>query len=649
MKTFLRIPILLLLLFSFILASAQNPFTKGVNLTGWFGANNARSLPFNNFNKQDLQNIKSLGCDVIRLPITLHYMTNGAPDYQIDTLFYHYLDQVIDWTEELQLNLIIDNHTIEVATSKTVETPLLKIWPQMARHYKNRSTSIFYEILNEPNTMLESDWAAIQAKVVDSIRVYDTKHTIVVTGADWGGIYGMTTLKKLSDPNLIYSFHFYDPMLFTHQGASWVTPSQVDLAGVPFPYDASRMPACPASLKGTWVESYMNTTYKTDGTVAKLKSTIDGAIKFAAANGVKIYCGELGVFNSTSPDADRVGWYKSVIGYLTANAVPWTMWDYQGGFGLFNKGSNQIFEYDINRPLAEAIGFVAPPVKEYVFKADTVPFDVYTDFPGDDIVANVPGTGTADLFASGAKVGSYCLYMTDLPQYSDVDFDFKLNKDMSRLVAANYTIDFWFKADSPGSNVVLRFLDTKTTDPADHPWRMDFTVNSTVAAFDGQWHAVSIPLKSFIDAGSWDGSWFNSTNSFDWKAVDRVQIVAENMALTGKKFWFDQIRINGTPLSGVSENSTTNSFQAKAFPNPFTDETTIEYVLPETTNVNVSIFSLEGTLLATLTDSRETPGTHQIRWTPGKQGISGSAEGVYLCKISTSNQGTVLKLIKKNN
>src|SRR5665647_2783170 len=174
MKTLMRIPVFRSFFFSFLIASAQTPFTKGVNLTGWFGASNARSVPFTKFTKKDLQNIKSLGCDVIRLPITLHYMTNGAPDYKIDTLFYRYLDQVIDWTEELQINLIIDNHTIEVATSKTVETPLLKIWPQMARHYKDRSTSIFYEILNEPNTLLAADWAAIQAKVVDSIRVYDT-------------------------------------------------------------------------------------------------------------------------------------------------------------------------------------------------------------------------------------------------------------------------------------------------------------------------------------------------------------------------------------------------------------------------------------------------------------------------------------------
>lgn len=409
------------------------------------------------------------------------------------------------------------------------------------------------------------------------------------------------------------------------------------------------MPACPASLKGTWVESSLSSAYRNDGTVARLKSTIDGAIRYATTNGVKIFCGELGVYNLNSPVLDRVGWYKSVIGYLTEKSIPWTMWDYQGGFGLFNKGSNEIFEYDINRPMAEAIGFTPPPFKTYVFKADTVPFDIYTDFPGEGVLSNIPGTGIADLFSPNAYEGNYCIYLTDLPQYNALDFDFKYNKDLSKLVAANYTIDFWLKADSPGSNVVLRFIDTKTTDPKDHPWRRDFTLNSTVATFDGNWHHVQIPFKNFIDIGSWDNNaWFPSANSFDWKAVDRFQIVSENMAITGKKFWFDNIRINGVPLTGITENSGINSFQTKAYPNPFSDATTIEYELPESTFVNVSIYDIFGRKVSVLVDSKEAQGRHQIQWTCGQKGLSNPAEGIYLCKISSSGKAEVLKIILQN-
>ena len=115
---------LLLVLFlhaSMLHLQAQNLFNKGVNLTNWFQSENVQSLPFTKFTRQDLQDIKSLGCDVIRLPVNLHYMTSGAPDFVIDPLLFTYLDTVVDWAEKLQINLILDNHTIDGANNISIE------------------------------------------------------------------------------------------------------------------------------------------------------------------------------------------------------------------------------------------------------------------------------------------------------------------------------------------------------------------------------------------------------------------------------------------------------------------------------------------------------------------------------------------------
>jgi hypothetical protein len=95
-------------------ARTEAPFHRGVNLTGWFQAGSARQIQFTRFAEQDFLDIKSLGCDVIRLPINLHFMTDGAPDYTVDPLFFHFLDQVVDWCEELELHLILGNHTFDV-------------------------------------------------------------------------------------------------------------------------------------------------------------------------------------------------------------------------------------------------------------------------------------------------------------------------------------------------------------------------------------------------------------------------------------------------------------------------------------------------------------------------------------------------------
>lgn len=188
------------LLFAFCLygvnisISAQTPFNRGVNLTGWFQTSGARQIQYSKYTKKDFENIKNLGCDVIRLPINLFYMTSGSPDYTVDPLFLEFLDQAVNWADELQMYLIIDNHTSDDLGSKNpnLESVLTNVWAQMAIHYKDKSGYVIYEILNEPNGITTSAWALIQQKAIDAIRNVDTKHFIIVGGS------GFNTYTELS-------------------------------------------------------------------------------------------------------------------------------------------------------------------------------------------------------------------------------------------------------------------------------------------------------------------------------------------------------------------------------------------------------------------------------------------------------------------
>jgi len=155
-------------IFSFIPllpANAEDvPFTRGINLTNWFQVSGAREINFSRYTKHDFEQIRDLGCDVIRLPINLHSMTSGEPDYIIDPLLYDLLDQVVNWAAELNINLIIDNHTFDpaVPTESSIGPVLIKVWSQMAEHYKNSSDYIFYEVLNEPHVISDNVWNTIQ-------------------------------------------------------------------------------------------------------------------------------------------------------------------------------------------------------------------------------------------------------------------------------------------------------------------------------------------------------------------------------------------------------------------------------------------------------------------------------------------------------
>jgi len=285
---------------------AQN-FSRGINLTGWFQANSAGEIQFNKYTKEDLVDIKSLGVDVIRLPINLQFMTNGSPNYTLDPLFIYFINQVLDWTEELQINLILDNHTFDPSsdTPANIEEILTPIWKQMAELFKNRSKSVYYELLNEPHGITNEIWNGVQANLITEIRKIDTSHSIIVGAVNFNSYNDLMYLQIFNDDNIIYTFHFYDPFVFTHQGASWVSPSMVPLSSVPFPYNSSTMPSTPSSLVGSWVESSLN-NYRMEGTEIHVKQLIDKAVLFAVSKNVPVFCGEFGVLMDNSNNDDRV-------------------------------------------------------------------------------------------------------------------------------------------------------------------------------------------------------------------------------------------------------------------------------------------------------------------------------------------------------
>jgi len=538
--------ILILLLIIAPARSAETPFKRGVNLTGWFQASSVRQIQFAKYTKQDLINIKSLGCDVIRLPINLHFMTSGEPDYTVEPLFFNFLDQVIDWAEELELHLILDNHSFDPAedTEPNIIDILIPVWTQMAEHYKERSNLIYYEVLNEPHGISDQIWNDIQQQVIDAIRQVDQKHTIVVGPAGWNSYNNLSSMPEYEDSNLIYTFHFYDPFLFTHQGATWTGPSMELLAGVPFPYDANSMPDCPQELEGTWIHSN-HANYRNQGTVARVKYLIDIAADFQTTRDVPLFCGEFGVYKPNSDNEDRVYWYDVVRNYFEEKGIAWTIWDYQGGFGLFEKETNELFDYNLNVPLVEALGLTAPPQQEFVIKPDVNSFDLYIDYIAPNIVnASWQNQGSLDFYCQDKPLDSeFCIHWTGANQYSCLVFGFSPVKDLSVLVDNDYAIDLWIRCDQADARIDMRFVDTKTDDPDNHPWRIRYTIDRNTAVFDDQWNHLQIPLDTFTEQGSWDDAWYNPVGKFDWTAIDRFEFVAEYNDLSRTNFYFDNIRI----------------------------------------------------------------------------------------------------------
>ena len=94
------------------------------------------------------------------------------------------------------------------------------------------------------------------------------------------------------------------------------------------------------------------------------------------------------------------------------------------------------------------------------------------------------------------------------------------------------------------------------------------------------------------------------------------------------------------PPSELKEATTDIDF--KVFPNPFSDLFEIKYHLPETENISISIYSIEGKLIKTVIENQLTEAGDYT------QSINGAdlQSGVYIIHLSTPNKREVKKLIK---
>jgi endoglucanase len=529
-------------------AIRTTPFSKGVNFSGWFESYSAHEIPFTMYTEQDFADVKSLGADVIRLPVRMHSMTSGAPDYIIDPLLLRFLDIAVDWAEKYELYIIIDNHSFDpvLATNTDIDKILLPVWAQIANHFKDRSDYVIYEILNEPHGIQDARWGEIQGMAIQTIREYDPKRLIIVGGTDFNSIGKLSSIPVYEDPNLIYTFHFYDPYLFTHQGATWGGPPLLtNLANLPFPANIRRMPRLPPDLRGTWIERSLNYSYSRDAALVTLSAALDRAVAFSIERNVPIFCGEFGVYMINSQQEDRVRWYRYVTSALNNRNISWTSWDYYGGFGLFNSEMG-CFNHDLNVEIVRALGFIPPvqiPRNESPMSEGFVIFD---DYPNRRYVRVGHWGENTDfsLYDTNSAQGEYAIRWGNVPQYNTFFFHFNnSSRDFSTLVEEGYIFEFKVRTERL-VRFDVRFVNRDS--PSSIPWRMRYTINENILVPDGNWHTIRIPLADMREHGAWINAtqqWLSPKNEFSWKSVYQLEFVSEHMALTGFSIWFDEIKI----------------------------------------------------------------------------------------------------------
>lgn len=324
-------------------------FMHGVNLGGWFSQCNHTEERYNNFIKEeDFAVIKSWGLDHVRLPID-YELVESADDQPVKK-GYERISQAIGWCKKNRLNMILDLHKtagfsfdagekeVGFFDSPELQERFFKLWENLASKFKDAfagsNNEICFELLNEVTDQSYcKKWNAIARTCIERIRKIapDTK---ILVGSYWNN--SLAAVKDLDPPydeNIVYNFHCYEPLVFTHQGAVWIEKMPGDFR---FPLnskfsDYAKMTEEKCGQIGTTFSSF-----SPDATVdvSYFETIFSEAVKIAEERGVLLYCGEYGVIDKATPE-DTIKWYKYISTVFNKYGIGRAAWSYrQMDFGL---------------------------------------------------------------------------------------------------------------------------------------------------------------------------------------------------------------------------------------------------------------------------------------------------------------------------
>jgi endoglucanase len=307
-------------------AVSRQTLTRGINLTNWFrypGSSDPAALA-DYLSDKALRDLRAVGFDFVRLAI----------DPDIPALVPTEV-AAIRRLQHAGFSVIVSPHPHDWHL-ETDPAPLRRFWQGMAPHLRGLDPGrTVPEIVNEPVFPHDpAAWAALQHAVLRDIRAVLPDVTVVLTGQDWGSVGGLLALTPEADPNVLYSFHFYDPAELTSL-AAWLPSADRDaFARLPFPVGSPaqcrQQAGASADAPSTrLIGAYCDWHWDAE----RLAEPIRRASEWAHRHGVRLIAGEFGATVRLNRPA-RIAWIAAVRSAFAAEDIPWALWGYDDIMGF---------------------------------------------------------------------------------------------------------------------------------------------------------------------------------------------------------------------------------------------------------------------------------------------------------------------------
>lgn len=275
--------------------------------------NRGYTIVVNEFEIKDFKILKEQNVNLVRCMLYRTYTLKNRQDLKFYQLWLdkelNKLDTLLEEAKKYNIKIIIDLHTLpgellddgsnRLFYEQQYADYFIKVWKQIANRYKENTMLYGFELFNEPVEMNSNMKALyncieIQSLAARAIREIDFVTPIIFSSNLWNAPEPFFEVPITEFDNIIYSVHFYQDMLYTHQGIDGFSKDTYKYPGV----------------IGLW-NFDKNTMIKT---LKKVR-------QFQIDNDVKIYVGEFSVVR-WAEGGDK--WLEDAISIFENYGWDWT-------------------------------------------------------------------------------------------------------------------------------------------------------------------------------------------------------------------------------------------------------------------------------------------------------------------------------------
>jgi len=279
-----------------------------------------------------INNIAKAGFKTIRIPVAFDNFL-APKSFNLQPQIISKLKDIFNACTAKKLNLIITYHYGKLNndnTSGEIER-ISWIWKQVQRQFSGQGySSLFFELYNEPvmNGIL---WKKTITTIIQNLRYEDKSRIYIIGAVNYNSLDELNVMGRLPDDKLFYSFHFYEPFIFTHQGADW-TNNKTALLKLPYPYKKSRMPAA-VFVENSGTNNKELSRYPQEATNEFIRNRFKTIAETCLRNNMPLICTEVGVIK-LADRRSRKHYLKDVTGDLSDLGIQTVLWDYDDKFSI---------------------------------------------------------------------------------------------------------------------------------------------------------------------------------------------------------------------------------------------------------------------------------------------------------------------------